>query len=321
MHRYAPYDFQKAIDEGVGIIMIHKASEHEERLAFSLPSLKGGGAERVILTLASGFADHGFGVDLVLAKAEGPYLKDVPGNVHVVDLGKNLVIRSLPGLVAYLKRARPKAMLSAMEHANFVAIWAKKIARIDTRIIASVHSTVSKVTGGNVLKRLVLHQLLRCSYWYADRIVAVSKGVANDYIATMRLSNAQVWVIYNPAVRPAMLNKAKEASTHTWFTKKTTPIVLSVGRLTRAKDHPTLLRAMKTVCAETGVHLVISGSGSEITQTESFIKDLEKLLNDLEIRSLLDIPCGDLNWMQKVNLSNIDYCGADIVEELIKSNS
>jgi hypothetical protein len=64
----------------------------------------------------------------------------------------------------------------------------------------------------------------------------------------------------------------------------------------------------------------ISGSGSEFTQTESFIKDLEKLLNDLKIRSLLDIPCGDFNWMQKVNLSQIDYIGADIVEELIVSN-
>jgi len=65
----------------------------------------------------------------------------------------------------------------------------------------------------------------------------------------------------------------------------------------------------------------ISGLGSEITQTENLIKDLEKLLNDFKIRSLLDIPCGDFNWMKKVNLSNIAYCGADIVEDLIKSNS
>lgn len=43
-------------------------------------------------------------------------------------------------------------------------------------------------------------------------------------------------------------------------------------------------------------------------------------MNDLKIKTLLDIPCGDLNWMKKVNLSDIDYIGADIVEELIETN-
>lgn len=243
-----------------------------ERLAFFLPSLREGGAERVVLTLASGFADHGLEVDLVLAKAEGPFLEDVQGNVRLVDLDKQRVIRSLPGLVAYLKRVRPKAILSAMEHANLVAIWAKKLARVDTRIIASVHETVSKAAGGNLLKRMILHQLLRYSYVYADRIVAVSKGVADDYIAMMQLSNAQVRVIYNPALRPEVLNKANEAPTHPWFTKKTTPVVLSVGRLTLAKDYPVLMRAMKAVWAETGARLVVFGEGEERRSLEAQIK-------------------------------------------------
>jgi len=64
----------------------------------------------------------------------------------------------------------------------------------------------------------------------------------------------------------------------------------------------------------------ISGSGSESNQVNSLIQDLEKLLNDLKIKTLLDIPCGDLNWMKKINLTNIDYIGADIVEELIECN-
>ena len=64
----------------------------------------------------------------------------------------------------------------------------------------------------------------------------------------------------------------------------------------------------------------ISGSGSESTQATELIQNLEELLKDLKIKTLLDIPCGDLNWMKKVNLSNIDYVGADIVEELIESN-
>ena len=58
----------------------------------------------------------------------------------------------------------------------------------------------------------------------------------------------------------------------------------------------------------------ISGIGSERKQTEILIKELGKLLNDLNTTSLLDIPCGDLSWMQKIDLSKINYTGADIVE-------
>lgn len=63
-----------------------------------------------------------------------------------------------------------------------------------------------------------------------------------------------------------------------------------------------------------------SGAGSEIAQTKSLIEDLEKILNDMNIKTMLDIPCGDFNWMQKVDLSKIDYIGADIVDELINRN-
>ncbi len=64
----------------------------------------------------------------------------------------------------------------------------------------------------------------------------------------------------------------------------------------------------------------ISGTGSEFRQTELLVSELNNLLKRLEVSSLLDIPCGDFNWMQKVELSNINYIGADIVEELVLEN-
>lgn len=64
----------------------------------------------------------------------------------------------------------------------------------------------------------------------------------------------------------------------------------------------------------------ISGVGSESNQTRSIIKDIDRLLSEMKITSLLDIPCGDFNWMKEVDLSKIDYVGADIVDELIYKN-
>lgn len=64
----------------------------------------------------------------------------------------------------------------------------------------------------------------------------------------------------------------------------------------------------------------IYGEGSQIDQTKSLIIDLEKLFFEMDIKSVLDIPCGDFKWMQLIDFSKIAYIGADIVEELIISN-
>lgn len=64
----------------------------------------------------------------------------------------------------------------------------------------------------------------------------------------------------------------------------------------------------------------ISGSGSELRQTSNLISELEKTIKLFQINSILDAPCGDFNWMKKVNLNGIDYTGVDIVDKLISNN-
>ncbi len=64
-----------------------------------------------------------------------------------------------------------------------------------------------------------------------------------------------------------------------------------------------------------------SGSGSELGNTEVLRQELLVLLKKYKIQSMLDIPCGDFNWMKEVDLSEVAYMGADIVEQLIESNN
>ncbi|SCY23232.1 class I SAM-dependent methyltransferase [Flavobacterium caeni] len=63
-----------------------------------------------------------------------------------------------------------------------------------------------------------------------------------------------------------------------------------------------------------------SGTGSELEQTKTLRSDIAQLINDKQIKSILDLPCGDFKWMQHVDLSDVKYTGADIVEELIVKN-
>lgn len=63
-----------------------------------------------------------------------------------------------------------------------------------------------------------------------------------------------------------------------------------------------------------------SGSGSTLEQTRVIRGQLVRIFNKYQIKSILDIPCGDFNWMQKVDLNGIYYIGGDIVRSLIKLN-
>lgn len=68
----------------------------------------------------------------------------------------------------------------------------------------------------------------------------------------------------------------------------------------------------------------VSGDGSTLKNTEGLRTDLPMILEKYKISSILDVPCGDFNWMRKFlyNNNNLDlkYIGGDIVEELIKDN-
>ena len=63
-----------------------------------------------------------------------------------------------------------------------------------------------------------------------------------------------------------------------------------------------------------------SGIGSSLAQTREVRAALPLLLRDLDVRSILDVPCGDFNWMQQIDLTGMDYLGGDIVSSLISSN-
>ena len=64
----------------------------------------------------------------------------------------------------------------------------------------------------------------------------------------------------------------------------------------------------------------LSGHGSTRQETEVIRSELPRLLHELGIRSMLDIPCGDFNWMQELDLGAVQYIGADIVSPLIEEN-
>lgn len=64
----------------------------------------------------------------------------------------------------------------------------------------------------------------------------------------------------------------------------------------------------------------VSGGGSELGNTVNLRKNLDYLIKSLQIKTFLDVPCGDMNWMKEINLEGVEYFGWDIVKKLIEEN-
>ena len=64
----------------------------------------------------------------------------------------------------------------------------------------------------------------------------------------------------------------------------------------------------------------ICGFGSTLEATEYIRAQLPLLCESLNIKTMLDVPCGDFNWMKEVSLPKVKYIGADVVKKLIIKN-
>ena len=246
-----------------------------EAIAFFLPSVCGGGAERVIVNLAQAMTERGLPVDLVLAAAEGVFLDQLPPAVRVVDLAAPRVLLSVGALSRYLRREQPRVLVSSMGHANVAAIWAGRLARRGTPVLITEHNTLSQATlQKSRVPGYFWPPLIRIFYPWADSIVAVSRGVADDLARTSGLPRDRIEVIYNPVITPTMMAQARQVPEHRWFAPGQPPVILGVGRLTQQKDFLTLLRAFAEVRRCRTVRLMILGEGEDRSALEPLAGEL-----------------------------------------------
>ena len=132
-----------------------------------------------MVNLAHGLVEQGGDVDLVLASATGPYLKEVSADLNVVDLQAQGVLKSIPALIRYLRRVRPEVVLSTLHYANLATLWARRLSGVSTRVFLREANMLSVGGGGDPKSKLIL-SLVKRFYPWADGIVAVSNGVGKD---------------------------------------------------------------------------------------------------------------------------------------------
>jgi glycosyltransferase involved in cell wall biosynthesis len=226
-----------------------------------------------MLNLAEALVDRGVEVDLFLTQPPGSLTHMVPAGVNVI-VGQRNRVRSLPALVRYLRARRPAALLAAHQLDNVLSVLARGVARVPTKVIATVHNNRSTRPDASAMRMGILTQVMRLTYRRAYAIVAVSNGVADDVAGYLALSRSAVKVIYNPTINPRLLEAASEPIQLPWASTTDVPVVLGVGRLTTQKDFATLIRAFAIVREARPSRLLILGEGEDREMLERLVSDL-----------------------------------------------
>jgi glycosyltransferase involved in cell wall biosynthesis len=255
------------------------------RVAVFRPSLTQGGADRVTVTLLRYLDRARFSTSLVLVRAEGEFLPDVPSDVTVHCLGTRRLATATWALRRYLRTERPDVLFSSSGGGNIPAVFASLLAgRAARRLVLSERSVMRR---GGIVRRAVEGLIKALTYRFADEVTAVSEGVRNELIGLLRLAPSRVRVVYNPVVTPDILALAAEPAGHPWFNDGV-PVVLGAGRFVPQKDFATLIRAFAKVREHRPARLVLLGEGP-------LRRQLEQLADQLDLRDSVWMPGFDKN--------------------------
>jgi glycosyltransferase involved in cell wall biosynthesis len=232
------------------------------KITVFLESLGGGGAEQAVVTLMNAFVDRGYEVELVLCKSGGVLQKQLSGDIMLVEFHSANLYFCFPKLVSFLRDKNPQTLLTTLDLASAITLLARRVASAQTRVVIRIANTVS-VQKRTFFKKKMERFLLSIIYAWADDIVAVAKGVADDLAAYTGIPRDRIRHIYNPVITPRLMKMIEQPLQHPWFQDGQVPVILGVGRLTRQKGFENLILAFSKIYLKYPSRLMILGEGEQ----------------------------------------------------------
>ncbi len=259
-------------------------SKPKSKIVFFLPSLEIGGAERNTINILNNLNRDNYVISLVLGEKKGEFITEVPKDISIIDLNTSSNLSLFFKIRKYFKDKEPYIFISAFPRFNVINLLAKIFSKTKTKFIITEHKTPSllSITSKTFTHRFIayffLPYLIKFIYPKSKAIICVSKGVADDILRIINnpAVESKIRVIYNPITNQRIGELAKEPVDHLWFSNSKVPVILSVGRLIKAKDFPNLLKATALMLKKQELHLVIIGEGPEK-------ENLKKLARQLDI--------------------------------------
>ncbi|MBK5930314.1 hypothetical protein CCR82_07205 [Halochromatium salexigens] len=228
-----------------------------------------GGVGRVMTTLIDALLDTGIDIDLLLPSAEHPDLSALRGEVNrfVIDLDR--LKQAEPTLLAYLRQRQPDAILSNRDQSHRLLL---------RRTLDGERPFTAFRVGTNIPERLKRNSpwtaawngwRLAVLYRQVDLLIGISSGVSAALTRMLnqgprwRRHQPRIETILNPVDAEAIARLAGEPVSHPWLKQKIGPVIVSVGRLVRAKQFSLLLRAFALLPPAMNARLMICGGGGQ----------------------------------------------------------
>lgn len=235
------------------------------RLAFLINSFEGGGAERAMSNLLhhmkSALTDYD--VHLILLDDQ-PREQPVPDYVtlHVLD-GRFSLARSARQLFGLLRTLKPDVCVSYLARANCLNVWGSWLFRYRPIISERVQTSSHLSTARN---KSLLRALTRWSYPFAEAVIPVSQGVADDLAESFAVQRSKMHIIGNPVDAGKLRERAAE--------EPAIPLpdtyIVAAGRLVVNKNFPMLIKAYAE--ANPAADLVILGEGPDRADLEALVE-------------------------------------------------
>lgn len=241
--------------------MTLEAATHPQRLRLLvlLPTLQGGGAERVMLTLLRHFDRARF--DLMLAVVDGratDLAAELSPDVAFVDLSCTRVRDAVPSIVRLVRRWQPQLVLSTLSHLNLMLSLVRPLLPRAARVVGRESVVLSEGLAGE--RRPGLWRLgYRLFYPRLDLLICQSQAMRDDLCGHFALPQARTVVIPNPLdiERVRTQASAQSCPPHTGTTR-----LVAVGRLAPQKGFDILLQAL-AACRDLPLRLDLLGQGPD----------------------------------------------------------
>lgn len=249
-----------------------------KKIALFCNSLDGGGAEAVMTSLSNLFFEKGITVDFLVASAQGVHLDQVKKHANFFNLdSKTRYV--VPKLYKYLRKHKPDVILSTQTHINIATILASRLAKTKVVVREATTPSIAFKTQNEKIGTLV-----RVAYNNANKVISVSNGVKKDLVENYSVKEQLVKTIYNPIISIDLHDKAKENIDHPWY-KLGVPIIVSMGRIVKAKDFHTLIKAFNIIKTNLDSKLIIIG---DYTKDKILKSKLDALINSLGLVDAVD---------------------------------
>ncbi len=261
------------------------------KLLFVLPSLGGGGAERASVDLLRGIDRQRFHITLALFTRSGRFLPELPVDIPVHDLrGKQSYdVRLVWRLAGVLRRERPDVVFSVLRYTNLITLLASRLSGSQASVVVNEQNPPGAefaLFGGGRVKASFLRRL----YPRADRVTAISTGIARELVSTYGVSSDRMQVIPNPVDLVRIKALAAAGLEHPWFpARPDVPVLVAAGRLHPQKGFAHLIRAFSIVRQVLPCKLVILGEGPLRAELETLVASLG-LADDIALPGFQENP-------------------------------